>query len=231
MNGPCKKSRQFGLLIGCVILILFFSPNGALKGAFAQTAFTTHDGLKMKSLQVRAVSDDGRYVAALVTTTKDMRLGIDHYRFGDPTYVAPQKKHLIVIDTKTQKTNFPLKDKAIIRTLEWSPDSKKLAFILISEGRQSLCLYDTGKNKTKEIELKTDKPLAGSAGFMYGTVSFLCWTPDGTSLVLSMREKDWAKKSRAIFKGATEGPIVAYDSSEPFLKWEKIHMVSSGLNV
>ncbi|MFC2164488.1 alpha/beta hydrolase family protein [Acidobacteriota bacterium] len=216
--------HAFKHFVFLTVFVVIFSLGFIAQAGFSQTAFTAHDGLKVKSLQGGTVSDDGRYVAGLVATTKDQRLDIDHYRFGDPTYIAPRKSQLIIIDTNTQKTIFTFKEKAIFRALEWSPDCKSLAFILIANGKQSLQLYDTQKNNLKEIKLKTEKPIAGNAGFMYGSVSFLRWTPDGTGLILSMREKDWEGKSRAIFKEATEGPIVVYDSSEPFLKWEAIHM-------
>lgn len=179
--------KHFVFLTVCVVI---FSLGLTSDNGSAQTAFTAHDGLKVKSWQGGTVSDDGRYVAGLVATTKDQRLNIDHYRFGDPTYVAPRKSQLIVIDTKAQKTIFPFKETAVFRALEGSPDSTKLAFILVANGVQSLQLYDAQKNKLTEIELKTDKPIAGNAGFMYGRVSFLSWTPDCSGLVLSMREKD-----------------------------------------
>lgn len=216
--------QSFKLSVLLAVFVAIFSLGLTTLTGFAQSEFTVRDSLKVKSWQSGTVSDDGRYAAGLVATTKDLRFNIDHHRFGDPTYVAPRKSQLIIIDTKTQKEIYPFKEKAIFRSLEWSPDSTKLAFILIGDGKQSLQLYDAQKNKLREVELKTDKPIAGNAGFMYGSVSFLSWTPDGSGLVLSMREKDWAEKSRAVFKEATEGPIVVYDSSEPFLKWEKIHM-------
>jgi len=200
------------------------SLSGLSGPAIAQTAFTVADGLRVKQLRGVSISDDGRYAAGLVATSKDQRLDIDHYRFGDPTYVAPRLSQLVIIDTKSQKTIYASEEKAVYRTLEWSPDSQKLAFIVIANGQQSLHIYDAQQNKRIKIALKTEKPIAGNAGFMYGTVSFLRWMPDDSGLILSMREKDWADESRAAFKEATEGPIVVYDSSEPFLKWEKVHM-------
>jgi dipeptidyl aminopeptidase/acylaminoacyl peptidase len=223
MSKPINKTQaRISFPIVFLAVCLFFC--GLSANVFSQTPFTVDDGLNVKSLLGSAVSDDGRFVASLVATTKDLRLNIDHYRFGDPTYVAPRVTRLVIIDTKTKETVFSSKEKAVFRALEWSPDSTKLAFILISDGRQSLQLYDVQQNKSREVQLRTDKPIAGNAGFMFGSVSFLHWTPDGSGLILPMREKDWAKKSRDAFKEVIEGPIVVYDSTEPFLKWEKIHM-------
>jgi len=126
MDEHCTKSKKSGYLVGSIILVLLFTLNGASKGAFAQTAFTTHDGLKLRSLQRAAISDNGQYIAGVIMTAREQRPGIDHCRFGDPTYITPQRGYLTIIDTKAQKSIYTSKDKAVFRALEWSPDSAKL---------------------------------------------------------------------------------------------------------
>jgi len=126
MDEHCTKPKKFGFFVGSIIWVLLFTLNGVPKGAFAQTAFTTHDGLKLRSLQRAAISDNGQYIAGVTMTTREQRLDIDHYRFGDPTYIAPQRGHLTIIDTKAQKSIYTSRDKGVFRALEWSPDSTKL---------------------------------------------------------------------------------------------------------
>ena len=46
--------------------------------------FTTEDALNVVSLNVQAITKDGRYVAATRATQRD-RKNVDHMRFGDPT--------------------------------------------------------------------------------------------------------------------------------------------------
>ena len=57
--------------------------------------------------------------------------------------------------------------------------------------------------------------------------SFLIWTNDNSRILLALRASEWEEESKAEFKEATTGPIIVYDSREPFLKWDAIRNRSS----
>ena len=58
--------------------------------------FTTEDALDVRTVRVADVTKDGRWIAATVQTRRD-RSGVDHFRYGDPTYVAPSLGELLVV--------------------------------------------------------------------------------------------------------------------------------------
>jgi hypothetical protein len=69
--------------------------------ALAQpTPFTAEDMLKVASISVLDVTDDGTRLAATVRRPIDNDF-TDHRRFGDPTYLAPSRVRLEIIDTRT----------------------------------------------------------------------------------------------------------------------------------
>jgi len=185
---------------------------------FAQTSFTSHDALRVRSLRIQDVSDDGRYIACFVSTRKG-RLNVDHERFGDPTYISPYFGELVVIDSETEEVHTLFNTEVQVRTFTWSPDGHVLAFFLRKGDHYDLHIYDAERKRLREVKPKTDKAISSS--------SFLQWTSDGKGLVLALREDGWADKSRNMFIEATEGPIVIYNSKNPLLKWEEIRNMSS----
>lgn len=66
----------------------------------APGAFTVDDRLHVVNASIGDVSADGRWVAVTVSRLED-RIGIDHHRFGDPTYIVPVRMDLLVFDTQT----------------------------------------------------------------------------------------------------------------------------------
>ena len=69
------------------------------------------------------------------------------------------------------------------------------------------------------MNLKTDKPIASN--------SPLRWRPDGSGVVLALREKTWAEMSRQMFLDLTDGPVIVQDSRKPFLAWEVVRSQTS----
>ena len=95
--------------------------------ASAQTTpFTAEDILKVASVSVLDVTEDGLRVAATVRRTIDNEF-TDHRRFGDPTYLATSRVRLEIIDTSTGARETPFKDMVNVRAAEWSRDGKRLA--------------------------------------------------------------------------------------------------------
>lgn len=177
------------------------------------TPFTAADSLRVKSFSVQSMTDDGRWIAGLVTTPYD-RLGVDHHRFGDPTYVAPRPAEAVILDASTGRMEPLFRDKVHAQGMTWSPDGKTLAFFLRKGNAFSLHTYDREKKRLREIRLRSQKAISSN--------SPLIWTNDGRSLLIALRSPGWEKASRDAFREATAGPVIVYDSREPFLKWDAI---------
>ena len=202
--------RQFySVVFSCLILAALF-----LQPVFAEkSAFSIEDSLRVKSLQIHDITDKGRYIAAVIRTRGD-RIGVNHKRFRDPTYVAPYAAGAVIIDVEARKISPLFRQKVQIDRMTWSPDNQSLAFFLYENDQHSLHIYSMNDRKFTRIELKTNKPLSSN--------SPLLWTNDGHLIILSLRNSDWEQTSRNMFLKATEGPVIVYDSREPFLKWDEI---------
>jgi dipeptidyl aminopeptidase/acylaminoacyl peptidase len=190
----------------------------AAAGRAEKTAFTISDSLRVQSFSPQSMTDDGRFIAGTISTRYD-RLGINHKRFGDPTYIAPRPAEVVILDTESGKMARLFNTKVEIQDITWSPDGKILAFFLRKGDAFFLHTYDREKKSITEIKIKTKKPIASG--------SFLIWTNDGTGILLALREDGWAKKSKEMFQEATVGPITVYDTSKPLLKWDEIRNQSS----
>ena len=186
--------------------------------ALEKTPLTLSDSLRIKSFSPQAITDNGRFIAGTISMRKD-RFGTDHKRYRDPTYIASRKTEVVILNTDTQEMRPIFRSKVQVQQLSWSPDGKTLAFFLREGDSFFLHTYNRDKKKIEKIKLKTLKQIASN--------SFLVWTNDGLKVILALREKGWAKKSRSLFKEATAGPITIYDSRKPFLKWDLIRDQSS----
>jgi dipeptidyl aminopeptidase/acylaminoacyl peptidase len=196
------------------ILAAFLTAALSIQPAYAeQTAFTIEDSLRVKSIQVHDITDDGRYIAAVIRSRGD-RIGIDHKRFRDPTYEAPAHLSPVIIDAQTRQFIPIFKQKVHISDMTWSPDNTSLAFFLLDKGRTSLHLFSLRDSQITRIQLKTAQPISSN--------SPLVWTNDGKRVMVCLRDKNWEQVSRDMFLEATEGPVIIYDSRQPFLKWDKI---------
>ena len=204
-----RKTSNF-VTIAC--FVVFFLSVFILSAA-EKSAFTVEDSLRVKSFSSQSMTDDGRYIAGYFSIRLS-RLGTDHKRYRDPTYLSSRADEVVILDTET-KEFIPLFDsKKRVQRITWSPDGKILAFFLQKGDRFVLHTYDRVKKSLKEIKLQTDKAIS--------TSSILIWTNDGSRILLALRAADWEERVSAMYKEATEGPIIVYDSSEPFLKWDAI---------
>lgn len=202
--------KKFGMT--AVITLGFLS---LLEG---REPFTVEDALNVRSVRIQDVTRDGRYAAVTVASRRG-RLNVNHERFGDPTYIAPNDMEVKILDTQTGEQRTLFREPVQARQFAWSNDGKQLGFFLLEGGQYRLAIYDLSKDRLRTVGLRSRREIASNSG--------LVWLPDGKQVLLSLRERGWADSSRAIFLRATQGPVVVYDSREPFLKWEVIRDRSS----
>ncbi|CAN5846091.1 hypothetical protein BH18ACI5_BH18ACI5_17860 [soil metagenome] len=190
------------------------------RGAAAQapTPFTAADMLRVASLNVLDVTDDGRRVAVALRKPADNDF-TDHRRYGDPTYLSPSRVTLQVIDARTGATETVFKELVNVRDAAWSRDGKRLAILLAREGNgpdtfpsTALHVWDADQKAVSEVPAKTPHAIAVN--------SSLAWTPDGASIIAALRSPDADREAHARFKAITEGPVIEHKSSDPFLEWD-----------
>jgi dipeptidyl aminopeptidase/acylaminoacyl peptidase len=186
--------------------------------AAAQQPFTAEDMLRVASVSVQDVTEDGARVAVTVRRPIDNPT-TDHRRYGDPTYLAPSRVTLQVIDTRTGATDTIFKELVNVRDVAWSRDGRRLAILLGREAatpddypRTALHIWDAERKALTEVPQKAPQPIAVN--------SSLAWTPDGASLIVALRSPEIDREARQTFLRLTEGPIVEHRSSEPFLEWD-----------
>jgi dipeptidyl aminopeptidase/acylaminoacyl peptidase len=185
----------------------------ALPVAGQQRGLTTHDALDVRSVSVADATDDARWVAASVRTRRG-RTDTDHFRFGDPTYIAPAFGELLVIDTRDGEVQALSENPMQFRAPTWSPEDSRLAYYRRDGDAYDLHIYDAISGVDREVALQTDKELSSSAP--------LVWSPDGTRLLAALRPTGWAGEARAAFLQMTEGPVVVQDSRNDFLAWDRV---------
>ncbi|MBU1012013.1 MAG: prolyl oligopeptidase family serine peptidase [Bacteroidetes bacterium] len=196
--------------------LIFISLIFITSAANAQlTAFTPEDALLVRSYSLVDLTDNGNYAAGFIRTMKD-RQNIDHKRYGDANYIAPNYSELVIINTETKEQIFPFKEKGIFGSLKWSPDGTWLAIIKYEDPLFVLYIYDIEKQKLQKVKPELKYPIASN--------SQLLWNKKDESIILSLRENTWSKKADSLFKEATIGPITVYDSKQPFLKWDAIRI-------
>lgn len=161
------------------------------------------------------VTDDARWVAATLSTPES-RMGTDHFRFGDPTYVAPSRTELLVLDAGDGSSWSPWDGEVQVRGATWSPDGTRLALFRYLDDGWHLDLLDPESRRVREVGID-GAPVLSSA-------SPLVWTSDGASVVVGLRTPGWADAARAAYDSLTVGPIVVQDGSRPFLAWDAVRM-------
>ena len=92
-----KAARRLG---AAVILIVVLAGTASAQNS----PFTPDDMLKVASISVLDVTEDGRFVAASVRRPIDNPTN-DHRRFGDPTYLAPSLVTLQIIRSRSWSTS------------------------------------------------------------------------------------------------------------------------------
>lgn len=178
----------------------------------AQQPFTITDAINVQSLSSQNLSDDGRWLAGVITDGHS-RFDTDHMRFQDPSYLNVSTGDFVIINTDNGEQVRPYRQKSRVTTMSWSPDSNELAFLEQKGDRLHLMIYTLDRNRTREIRVSGNPILVNSS---------IRWTPDGQSLIIDIRDSGWLEKAMQLYTEATVGPIVVYDGSKPFLKWDEI---------
>ncbi len=191
-----------------------------------QPRFTPDDMLSVVSATVVALSDDGRMVAMTERRTRD-NAETNHYRYGDPTYLAPSATRFVVINTDTGQRWFPMGDRLTqVRRAGFSPDGQRLA-VVATDGAEtpvaSLWVGPSSGPALQEVTLTSTNRLTPN--------TTLEWTADGARLVVSMRAPERDRQAAAAFKALTEGPVIVHSSQEPFLEWDALNRESRWRNL
>ena len=202
-----------GFARAAVVSALLSAPAVAIA---QQTAFTAEDMLKVTSVSVLDATEDGARVAVSMRRPIDNET-TDHRRYGDPTYLAPSRVTVEIIDTRAGTKDRPFKDMVNVRDAAWSRDGKRLAILLAreataSDGFPTTTLHVWDAEKKALTDVKPQQAIALN--------STLAWTPDGASLVVALRNADLDREARKTFLTLTEGPVVVHKSSDAFLEWD-----------
>jgi len=184
----------------------------------AQSPFTIDDVFSLRSVSVADVADDGGRLVVSMGTVRD-RIGIDNYRYGDPTYVAPRVAELLLIDARTGASKPIFPEKRQVAGVEFSPDGSRIAMLVRDGDAFHLAIYDVGSAR-----IRTVRPPAGR---VFDDGSPLDWTPDGSKLLVALHSTDWVRRARERFEHEVSGPIVVRSSEEPFLSWDEIRRLSA----
>jgi dipeptidyl aminopeptidase/acylaminoacyl peptidase len=190
------------------IVVLLFSTVSALSAATG--AFTVDDLLHVANASIGDVSADGRWAALIVSSLED-RIGIDNHRYGDPTYIAPHKMDVLVVDTQSGATVKVFPNRTQVKGLKFSPDGKRLAMFAVRNESFALRIWDRATGNLVTANAPDGKSI-DDLGEMH-------WTRDGARLVVPMRAADWKDRVRERFVSETLGPVIFHSSTEPFLAW------------
>jgi hypothetical protein len=133
------------------------------------------------------VSDDGRRIAATVRRLADNPT-TDHRRYGDPTYLAPSRVTLQVIDATTGSREEPFTSLVNVRDAAWSRDARQLAVLIVRDPAgpdayptTALYVWEAEKKALAEVKLTAGSTIALNSG--------LTWTPEGL-LIVALRNPE-----------------------------------------
>lgn len=182
-------------------------------GSAPQSAFAVDDLFDTVTLRAADLSPDGRWLAVTASTLRD-RIGIDNYRYGDPTYIAPALAEVWIVDTPTAERRRLFPELEQVRSLKWSPGGERLAFLLLNEGKFEPMVWERTTGKMSPVGLP--------AGTRASLNTELQWNPSGDRLYFALQTEEQHQKSAGNFLRLTRGPTIAQSSKEPFLAWDDL---------
>jgi dipeptidyl aminopeptidase/acylaminoacyl peptidase len=212
-------------------VVLLLPGAGSLAAEVAQAAqapqpapFTQDDFFRLQAPSLQALSPDGAW-AYIAHIGQEGRLGIDNYRYGDPTYVAPVVGRHEVVNTRTGEARPLVAGERQVEAAAWSPDGTTLALVLRQGGAAEaaagapfdLAFWTAATGRLQVVRLPADRVLAPGAGDLA-----LRWLPDGSGVVFPMYTAGWEREARDRFLQEVHGPIVVRSSEDEFLSWEAI---------
>jgi len=211
------KSRSLGIAAFLAVIALM-----SRLEAVDKTLFQIDDFFRVQSLTLADLTRDGEWLACTLSTPED-RLPQDNFRYGDPTYIAPSRADVVVLNSRTRKQTRIFTAKQQVRSLKWSPDGSMLAMFILEKGKYRLTVWHRDTGKLEPVDLFKEGSIAAN--------SDLEWSPDGNRLYLSFRAIAWEKTSAEMFKSVTEASIIVFDSDKPFLPWDEVQRRSRTRNV
>lgn len=202
----------------CIVSVALFALTSAPPSAQSLSPFTVEDMLKVATASVLDLSEDGARVAIAVRRLQD-NAETNHRRFGDPTYVAPSVVDVLVVDTRTGAVEKPFTQMMNVRQAAWSRDGARLAFLTTTEGADQLpvtatWVWDIGRRTLAEVPKKPDATIAAN--------SELAWLPDGSKLLVALRNVADDRAAQAAFRKLLDGPVVVHTSKDNFLEWDAL---------
>jgi dipeptidyl aminopeptidase/acylaminoacyl peptidase len=180
--------------------------------------FDTEIALDVQSPQIAAMTDDGARIAVTLRTRRG-RADVDHNRYGDPTYVGPSLVSAMVIDTRSGDRIWLHEQPVQVSDFTWSPDGDRLGYLLFDGEAYSLRIFDAESERTETVALRSHRPIASS--------SPLAWTPDGESVLLTLRPNGWADRASTAFYDLTDAPVIVQDSRNDFLAWDRVRNIAN----
>jgi len=196
----------------CIVVLLSLACASAAPGVF-----TVDDLLHVANATIGDVSADGRWAALTVSSLED-RIGIDNHRYGDPTYVAPHKMDVLVVDTQTGATTNLFPYRTQVKGLKFSPDGKHLAMLALRSESFALRIWDQATGNFITVTAPDGKAIDDSGDMQ--------WTRDGSRLIVPLRSADWKERARERFLAETVGPVIFHSTTEPFLAWINVRRLS-----
>ena len=186
--------------------------------ASSAAAFVVDDMLDLGSYNVGDLTADGRWLAVTTSTRRD-GIGTDFHRDGDPTYIRPGTARVWVIDTQTGDRRAVFPDRRQVRNLVWSPEGERLAMLVRRGLAFEPVIWDLRTGRSVGVRIPASHYVAEN--------SDLAWTPDGSALVLALRDTAWRREAVERFTRHTRGPVFVQSSEEPFLAWEELRRMSA----
>lgn len=190
----------------------------ALPASGQERGMTTELALDVRSPQVAAMTDDGARIAVTVRTRRG-RTGVDHQRYGDPTYVSPSLVSAMTIDTRSGDRVWLHETPASVSDFTWSPDGQQLAYLLYDSESFVLRVFDVASGRTRSVDVRDPRPIASS--------SPIVWSPDGESVLLTLRPAGWAEQASEAFYSLTAAPVIVQDSRNDFLAWDRVRNIAN----
>ena len=215
MSHPLIVRHALGCIVACVVIAALVAAPAAAQN---NGSFTVDDYLDVVNVRVAALSDDGRWLAATASTQRD-RIGIDNYRYGDPTYTAPSTAEVWIIDTQTGERQSLFPGRMQVRALAWSRDGGRLAMLVLEGEIFRPRIWDRPTRRFSEVDLPE--------GWIAASNAQLLWTANDRELLIATRPAEWMEEARRQFEHLTRGPIVTLSSDEPFLAWEQLRRLST----